>query len=79
METRRPLRDQIDASSKQKEDRRVGGKCELQTKEFAELMDLPLDAQLNVLLGSTADSFLKPTFREGAKKTLDSVMLKKRE
>ena len=53
----------------------MGGKAGLQTKEFAELLDLPLDAQLKNLLGSRAESFLNPAYRKGAKKTLDPVIL----
>ena len=45
----------------------------LLTDNFRELLLEPVDVQLQKLLGSEAEDFLHPTFREGAKKTLNPM------
>ena len=43
------------------------------TDNFKELLHDPVDVQLQKLLGPDAEDFLHPTFREGAKKTLNPM------
>ena len=56
----------------------------MQIKQFItyyllkELLHDPIDIQLKKLLGSEAEDFLHPTFREGAKKTLNPVVVKRK-
>ena len=50
----------------------------LLTDNFKELLLDPVDVQLKKLLGSEAEDFLHPTFREGAKKTLNPVVVQRK-
>ncbi|KAL9960173.1 hypothetical protein ACROYT_G033589 [Oculina patagonica] len=52
-----------------------GIESSLLTDNFKELLLDPVDVQLQKLLGSDAEDFLHPTFREGAKKTLNPVVV----
>ena len=45
----------------------------LLTDNFKELLHDPVEVQLQKLLGADAEDFLHPTFREGAKKTLNPM------
>ena len=45
----------------------------LLTDNFKELLHDPVEVQLQKLLGANAEDFLNPTFREGAKKTLNPM------
>ena len=47
----------------------------LLTDNFKDLLLDPVEVQLQKLLGSDAEDFLHPTFREGAKKTLNPMVV----
>ena len=51
-----------------------GPRTSLLTDNFSELLLNPVEVQLQKLLGADAESFLHPTFREGAKKTLNPMV-----
>ena len=46
----------------------------LLSDNFTDLMHESLEVQLHMLLGPAAINFLKPTFRDGAKKSLDPLI-----
>jgi len=48
----------------------------LLSDNFSELMNESVEVQLHTLLGPAALNFLKPTFRDGAKKSLDPLIEK---
>ena len=48
------------------------------TDNFKELLLDPVDVQLQKLLGPDAEDFLHPTFREGAKKTLNPMVVQRK-
>ena len=50
----------------------------LLTDNFKELLLDPVEVQLQKLLGSEAEDFLHPTFREGAKKTLNPMVVQRK-
>lgn len=50
------------------------GESSLLTDNFSELMNESVEVQLHSLLGPEALNFLKPTFRDGAKKALDPMV-----
>ena len=56
----------------------TGYESALLTDNFKELLLDPVDVQLKKLLGSEAEDFLHPTFREGAKKTLNPVVVNRK-
>lgn len=56
----------------------TGYESALLTDNFKELLLDPVDIQLKKLLGSEAEDFLHPTFREGAKKTLNPVVVNRK-
>lgn len=56
----------------------TGEDSALLTDNFKELLLDPVDVQLQKLLGSEAEDFLHPTFREGAKKTLNPMMVQRK-
>lgn len=56
----------------------AGIESSLLTDNFKELLLDPVDVQLQKLLGSDAEDFLHPTFREGAKKTLNPVVVQRK-
>ena len=57
----------------------AGLESSLLTDNFTELLLDPVDVQLQKLLGSDAEDFLHPTFREGAKKTLNPMAVVQRK
>ena len=56
----------------------TGVESSLLTDNFKELLLDPVELQLQKLLGSEAEDFLHPTFREGAKKTLNPVVAQRK-
>lgn len=55
-----------------------GIESSLLTDNFKELLLEPVDVQLLKLLGPDADDFLHPTFRDGAKKTLNPIVVQRK-
>lgn len=53
----------------------AGIESSLLTDNFKDLLLDPVEVQLQKLLGSDAEDFLHPTFREGAKKTLNPMVV----
>ena len=57
----------------------TGVESTLLTENFKELLLDPVDVQLEKLLGSAeAEDFLHPTFRDGAKKTLNPMGIQRK-
>lgn len=56
----------------------AGIESSLLTDNFKELLLDPVDVQLQKLLGPNAEDFLHPTFREGAKKTLNPMVVQRK-
>lgn len=50
------------------------GESILLSDNFSDLINESVDVQLHALLGPEALNFLKPTFRDGAKKSLDPMI-----
>ena len=58
---------------------RTGVDSSLLTDNFKELLLDPVEVQLQKLLGpDEAEDFLHPTFREGAKKTLNPMAIQRK-
>ena len=55
-----------------------GIESSLLTDNFKELLLEPVDVQLLKLLGPDAEDFLHPTFRDGAKKTLNPIAVQRK-
>ena len=55
-----------------------GVESSLMTDNFKELLLEPVDVQLLKLLGPDAEDFLHPTFRDGAKKTLNPIVVQRK-
>lgn len=56
----------------------AGTESSLLTDNFKELLLDPVDVQLLKLLGPDAEDFLHPTFRDGAKKTLNPMVVQRK-
>ena len=56
----------------------TGIESSLLTDNFKELLLDPVDVQLLKLLGPDAEDFLHPTFRDGAKKTLNPMVVQRK-
>lgn len=56
----------------------AGIESSLLTDDFKELLLEPVDVQLMKLLGPDAEDFLHPTFRDGAKKTLNPMAVQRK-
>ena len=56
----------------------AGIESSLLTDNFKELLLDPVDVQLHKLLGPDAEDYLHPTFREGAKKTLNPMVVQRK-
>jgi len=56
----------------------AGIESSLLTDNFKELLLDPVDVQLLKLLGPDAEDFLHPTFRDGAKKTLNPMTVQRK-
>ena len=72
------LKSQTPGQSSLESSRPAGIESSLLTDNFKELLLDPVDVQLLKLLGPDAEDFLHPTFRDGAKKTLNPMPVQRK-